>query len=228
MSALQYILCIFSIWLCFQYFAIFTFLSEFFTNFAIVLPNDIIFAGTWLLTMWHELVGHSGRVIILKHSEKPAKHHIDETMSKQTSVYLLSEEVEHFKDKHLTPYVEKWGKGGLKMDLNLRPPSVWSVTLTFSASTIINNASNDIGRNIKAYKSLNTSVFCINMGNNPSHWNCSHWIRHLPDFCYIWCWHVSVHYSLYCQWSSFEINGGDTEVSCRGCSLFSVSVSCCN
>lgn len=40
-------------------------------------------------------------------------------MSKQTSVYLLSKEVEHFKDKHLTPYVEKWGKGGLKMDLNL-------------------------------------------------------------------------------------------------------------
>lgn len=114
------------------------------------------------------------------------------------------------------------------MDLNLRPPSVWSVTLTFSASTIMNNASNYIGRNIKAYKSLNTSVFCINMGNNPSHWNCSHWIRYSPDFCYIWCWHVSVHYSLYCQWSSFEINGGDTEVSCRGCSLFSVSVSCCN
>lgn len=46
------------------------------------------------------------------------------TMSKQTSVYLLSEEVEHFKDKHLTPYVEKRGKGGLKMDVNLRPPSV--------------------------------------------------------------------------------------------------------
>lgn len=84
-------------------------------------------------------------------------------MSKQTSVYRLSEEVEHFKDKHLTPYVEKRGKGGLKMDLNLRPPSVSSVTLTFSATTIINNASNYIGRNIKAYKSLSTCQYFVSI-----------------------------------------------------------------
>lgn len=151
------------------------------------------------------------------------------TMSKQTSVYLLSEEVEHFKDKHLTPYVEKRGKGGLKMDVNLRPPSVWSVTLTFSATNIINNPSNYIGRNVKAYKSWNTCQYFVSIWvTNPSHWNCSHWIRYLPDFSYIWWWHVSVHYPLYCQQSSFEINGGDTEVSCWGCSLFSVSVSYCN
>lgn len=42
-------------------------------------------------------------------------------MSKQTSVYTLSEELKHFNGKHLVHYM---GKLGLEMDAYLLPPTL--------------------------------------------------------------------------------------------------------
>lgn len=44
------------------------------------------------------------------------------TMSKQTSVYTLSEELKHFNGKHLVRYM---GKLGLEMDAYLLPPTLF-------------------------------------------------------------------------------------------------------
>lgn len=40
-------------------------------------------------------------------------------------MYTVSEEVKYFLERHLAGYVEKLGKGGLKMDVNLQPPSIY-------------------------------------------------------------------------------------------------------
>lgn len=104
------------------------------------------------------------------------------TISKQTSLYSLSEEEKHFHGKHRARYVEKLGNGGLKMDVQLLYPSV------LKPGTLSDFMLQDLSLHYHViqmrYEGLQKlpclSVFCVRMGNKPqsldSAWNCSHWI----------------------------------------------------
>lgn len=108
------------------------------------------------------------------------------TISKQTSLYSLSEEEKHFHGKHHARYVEKLGNGGLKMDVQLLYPSVFTDVL--KPGTLSDFMLQDLSLHYHViqmrYEGLQKlpclSVFCVRMGNKPqsldSAWNCSHWI----------------------------------------------------
>lgn len=56
---------------------------------------------------------------------KPTKHDKLWQLCANKQMYTVSEEVKYFLERHLAGYVEKLGKGGLKMDVNLQPPSIY-------------------------------------------------------------------------------------------------------